>query len=104
MTGRETGVALRAFLTSCLFVRIFVRTRIFLYKIGVLKAVRVCCKVISIGNITAGGEAAKTPVAMKIATFLKARGKKVVILSRGYKKKKTGLIVVSGFGWGARRA
>ena len=45
------------------------------------------CKVISIGNITAGGSG-KTPVTMKIAAFLKARGKKVVILSRGYKRKK----------------
>ena len=97
MAGRETGVLLRVFLyVLSLIYGFFVRVRIFLYKIGVLKQVRVGCKVISIGNITAGGSG-KTPVTMKIAAFLKARGKKVVILSRGYKRKKTGLVVVSGF-------
>ena len=97
MAGRETFVLLRAFLyVLSLVYGFFVRTRIFLYEIGALKAVRVGCKVISIGNITAGGSG-KTPVAIKVAAFLKARGKKVVILSRGYKRKKTGLVVVSGF-------
>lgn len=97
MAGRETGVALRAFLyVLSLVYGFFVRVRIFLYGIGVLKAKRAGCKVISIGNITTGGSG-KTPVTIKVASFLKARGKKAVILSRGYKRKKTGMVVVSDF-------
>lgn len=97
MAGRETGALLRAFLYALSIVYgFFVGARIFLYEIGALKAVRAGCKVISIGNITAGGSG-KTPITMKIAAFLKARGKKAVILSRGYKRKKTGMVIVSDF-------
>lgn len=45
---------------------------------------RVGCPVISIGNITVGGTG-KTPIAAKIAQLLDARGRRVAILTRGYK-------------------
>ena len=45
------------------------------------------CMVISIGNLTVGGTG-KTPVVEMFARALLARGRRVVILSRGYKSQK----------------
>lgn len=50
--------------------------------------------VISVGNISVGGTG-KTPVIKFLADYLKASGFKVAILSRGYKRKSKGTIVVS---------
>ncbi|OGX31741.1 MAG: tetraacyldisaccharide 4'-kinase [Omnitrophica WOR_2 bacterium RIFCSPLOWO2_12_FULL_46_30] len=44
------------------------------------------CKVISVGNITWGGTG-KTPLVECIARYLKEKGHKIAILSRGYKRK-----------------
>lgn len=63
-----------------------VRLRFFLYRIGFFKTRKLACKVISVGNITVGGSG-KTPMAIYLAERLRERGKKVVILSRGYKGK-----------------
>lgn len=52
------------------------------------------CKVISVGNISVGGTG-KTPVIKFLADYLKASGFKVAILSRGYKRKSKGSVVVS---------
>jgi tetraacyldisaccharide 4'-kinase len=54
------------------------------------------CKVISIGNITAGGSG-KTPTVEHLSRLLQSKGKKVGIISRGYRRnsKKT-LIVTDG--------
>ncbi|HHT9110011.1 MAG TPA: tetraacyldisaccharide 4'-kinase [Candidatus Brocadiaceae bacterium] len=60
-----------------------VKTRIFFYKYGLLKSVRLPIPVISVGNITTGGTG-KTPVVEYIARFLHNKGKRVAILSRGY--------------------
>ncbi len=60
-----------------------VRARLALYRAGFLKPKTLPCKVISVGNITAGGTG-KTPVTMHIARYLKDKGLAVVILSRGY--------------------
>ncbi|MBI5885184.1 MAG: tetraacyldisaccharide 4'-kinase [Deltaproteobacteria bacterium] len=73
-----------------------VRLRLFLYSAGILKAHRLPCRVVSIGNITVGGTG-KTPVAMLVAEFIAASGAKVVILSRGYKRRSKGLVVVSDY-------
>ncbi len=48
-------------------------------------AVRLPCKVISIGNITTGGTG-KTTLVAAVATYLQVKGQRVAILSRGYKK------------------
>lgn len=55
-----------------------------LYRSGVLKAKRLPKPVISVGNIAAGG-AGKTPAVIAIAEHLVARGKRVAVLTRGYK-------------------
>ncbi len=50
-----------------------------------LKPYRLNCKVISVGNITLGGTG-KTSLVSLIAQYLKQKGHKVAILSRGYKR------------------
>lgn len=77
-----------------MFYGIGVNLRLFLYHIGIFKIKRLDCKVISIGNITMGGSG-KTPMAIYLAEKFKARGKKVVILSRGYKGKIKDIGIVS---------
>lgn len=63
-----------------------VRLRHFLYDQGVFRHHALGCQVISIGNVTVGGTG-KTPVVEVFARTLQQRGRKVAILSRGYKKK-----------------
>jgi len=70
-----------------------VRARLGLYSAGFLKIKALPCKVISVGNITAGGTG-KTPVTMHIARYLKDKGMDVVILSRGYGGSLKGMGVV----------
>lgn len=63
-----------------------VRLRLWLYDERLAKSRPVGCLVISIGNLTVGGTG-KTPVVEKFARALKARGRSVAVLSRGYKSK-----------------
>jgi tetraacyldisaccharide 4'-kinase len=53
------------------------------------------CPVISIGNLTVGGTG-KTPATLWLAQRLAERGFIVGILSRGYKRKASGAIILSG--------
>ena len=70
---------------SCIF-RFVVAVRYWFYDIGVLRRFPLGVQVISIGNVTAGGTG-KTPVTEKFARELSAAGRKVAILSRGYRRK-----------------
>lgn len=63
-----------------------IRIRVFLYKHRLLRTKSLGCLVISVGNITVGGTG-KTPVVEMIARELISGGRKVAILSRGYKSK-----------------
>lgn len=74
-----------------------VRCRLFLYEIKVLKQKVLPCFVVSIGNIVVGGTG-KTPMTLMIAEMLIKMGKKVVVVSRGYKGtfKESSLIVSDG--------
>ncbi|MGI6496356.1 MAG: tetraacyldisaccharide 4'-kinase [Kiritimatiellia bacterium] len=69
---------------SCVF-RLIVQTRLALYELGILRRFPLGCQVISVGNITVGGTG-KTPVVETFARELAAAGRKVAILSRGYRK------------------
>ena len=70
---------------SLLFL-VVVSIRDLLYRVGLLRRYPLGTQVISIGNITAGGTG-KTPVTEIFARTLAAEGRKVAILSRGYRRK-----------------
>src|SRR5213596_2449228 len=61
-----------------------VQLRLFLYRHRILREHTLGCLVISIGNLTVGGTG-KTPIVEKFARALRAGGRRVAILSRGYK-------------------
>ena len=58
--------------------------RLWLYRSGKLKQRRLNGKVISVGNLTVGGTG-KTPMVLWLAERFVAEGKRVAILSRGYR-------------------
>ena len=63
-----------------------VQLRNILYTRGVIKARRLPCRVISVGNIVVGGTG-KTPAVIAIAKHLQREGVRVAILLRGYKRR-----------------
>jgi len=67
-----------------------VAIRYALYNWGFLRRFPLGIQVISIGNVTAGGTG-KTPVTEIFARTLAAEGRKVAILSRGYRRKEAPL-------------
>ncbi len=69
-------------------------TRNLLYDKQIFKSEKLSVPVISIGNITAGGTG-KTPFTISLAKMLQKNGYKVGIITRGYKRKSKGQIVVS---------
>lgn len=74
-----------------------VGVRAWLYDRGVLNRRQLPCKVIAIGNLTAGGTG-KTPMAIHVAELLRRLGYTVAVISRGYKGKaeRTAAIVSDG--------
>ncbi|MEQ1843879.1 MAG: tetraacyldisaccharide 4'-kinase, partial [Verrucomicrobiales bacterium] len=88
---RRQGV--RAFLMRGFLVcvskvyEVAVSTRLSLYRNRILRERSLGCLVVSIGNLTLGGTG-KTPVVEKFARSLQDGGRRVAILSRGYKSVK----------------
>lgn len=64
-----------------------VDSRLWLYRNRILRERNLGCLVVSIGNLTVGGTG-KTPVVEKFARSLQDGGRRVAILSRGYKSVK----------------
>ncbi len=64
--------------------RVIVQTRLAFYRQRIYREHTLGCPVVSVGNITVGGTG-KTPVVELLARELTAGGRKVAILSRGYK-------------------
>lgn len=64
-----------------------VQFRLWLYRKRILRESALGVLVISVGNLTAGGTG-KTPVTEKFARALHAAGRRVAILSRGYRSEK----------------
>jgi tetraacyldisaccharide 4'-kinase len=84
VSARLFGLFLRPF--SILFSGI-VRMRLFLYSNRIiLRNKPLNCLVVVVGNLTVGGTG-KTPVVERFAKELLKKGRKVAILSRGYKSK-----------------
>ncbi len=73
------------------------RARARLYQDGILAARRLPCRVVSIGNITAGGTG-KTPMTIRVAKMIRDQGYRVAVISRGYRGRleKRGGIVSDG--------
>ncbi|PWT79501.1 MAG: tetraacyldisaccharide 4'-kinase [Acidobacteria bacterium] len=86
--GRRYGIRasiLRGVLYALSFVYDrLVQLRLYLYRKRVFRERALGCLVISIGNLTVGGTG-KTPIVEKFARALQAGGRRVAILSRGYK-------------------
>jgi len=68
-----------------------------LYEKGVLPSQTLPCRVVSIGNLIAGGTG-KTPMTILVARMIRDMGYQVVVLSRGYRGRmeKTGGVVSDG--------
>lgn len=71
--------------------RFLVFLRLKLYSLGIFKTRSFGCLSISVGNISVGGTG-KTPVVEMLAAAFNKNGRKVAILSRGYKKKEAPLL------------
>jgi tetraacyldisaccharide 4'-kinase len=86
--GRRRGfraTILRGILYALSFIyERVVQFRLYLYRKRIFRERTLGCLVISIGNLTVGGTG-KTPVVEKIARALQSGGRRVAILSRGYK-------------------
>lgn len=88
--GRREGVRATVFAgflqgLSYLFSGI-AQSRLWLYQKRILHDQPLGCLVVVVGNLTVGGTG-KTPVVEKFAAALRDRGRKVAILSRGYRSK-----------------
>ncbi len=107
MNFRKIGEALEHYVVECMNEKNFTRSALFmrgflffgsriyrhvvqfrhwLYDKGIYRRNPLGCLVVSIGNLTCGGTG-KTPVVEVFARTLSQKGRKVAILSRGYKSK-----------------
>src|SRR5213595_395948 len=80
---RASGLRAILYALSFIYERL-VQLRLYLYRKRVLRERALGCLVISIGNLTVGGTG-KTPIVEKFARALQSGGRRVAILSRGYK-------------------
>lgn len=88
MRSEKRGEAkfLRGWLLPLAFVYgLAVRARAALYRSGWLSRRTLPCRVVSVGNLTVGGTG-KTPVVIWLVEWLQARGRRVGVLSRGYRR------------------
>jgi tetraacyldisaccharide 4'-kinase len=83
---RRDQVALGILFVLSRTYRTLVQWRLSLFKHRILRHHTLGCLVVSIGNLTVGGTG-KTPVVEVFARSLTQRGRKVAILSRGYRSK-----------------
>ena len=81
-------LAMIAFLFVCSrFYRMITQFRIWLYDKRIIRNRSIGCLVVSIGNLSCGGTG-KTPVVEVFARTLSQKGRRVAILSRGYRSRK----------------
>lgn len=82
--GKRAGILRWLLLAISFLYRGIVRLRLYLFRKHIMRRHQLGCPVISIGNLTVGGTG-KTPVVEKLARDLTERGRRIAILSRGYK-------------------
>jgi tetraacyldisaccharide 4'-kinase len=94
--SRETGwvrwLALSPLALIAAFWSLGARLHRALYRTGVLPRTRLPCRVVSVGNLSAGGTG-KTPTAAWLALRLQRRGNRVVLASRGYRRRGRAAVV-----------
>jgi len=86
--GRRAGLLRSVLWVLSSLTFLAVRLRLALFQKRIFRQRAMGCLVISVGNLTVGGTG-KTPVVEMLAHQLKAGGRKVAILSRGYKSTPT---------------
>ena len=74
--------------------RLITTTRNYLYDKQFLPTYKSTLPIICIGNITVGGTG-KTPLCIELVEYLKTKGKKPVVLTRGYKGSLSGPIAIN---------
>lgn len=98
MVGEEVGWRARGWLgllgaaSAAYGLGVVLRNRLF--DLGLLRPAEVPSRVVSVGNLTAGGTG-KTPCVALLARMLEERGRKVAILLRGYRGRARGVRIVS---------
>lgn len=94
--GGPVGAALRAL--SVVYSGAL-HLHLFGYRVGLARATRLSATVVSIGNLTVGGTG-KTTATMAVARWLRDSGRRVGVLSRGYRSRAEGGMVVVSEGEG----
>jgi tetraacyldisaccharide 4'-kinase len=84
--GKRAAVARATLFAFSEVYQAAIKLRRFLYDVRILRDSTLGVQVITIGNLTVGGTG-KTPVVEKFARELTDQGRKVAILSRGYRSK-----------------
>jgi tetraacyldisaccharide 4'-kinase len=70
-----------------------IKVRNSLFDVGILKAEKPDCRVISVGNLVLGGTG-KTPMVLWLAQFLSKEGLRVAVVSRGYRSEHSGILLL----------
>jgi len=84
--GKRAAVFRACMWSASQLFSLIVQLRLWLYQQRILRNHPLGCLVVVVGNLTVGGTG-KTPVVEKFARSLAEKGRKVAILSRGYKSR-----------------